>query len=131
LAQQKKARKVGRPKLAKGEAKGRIVPVRFNPRETRMVIAAARANGQSVSEWLRDAVWEAFTWIVECKNCGREFMFSGIDRQNPRQVVENMPDVEPAKPPIRNGAEQRTCPHCNSRLVYERNDLRFKALRTN
>ena len=29
MAQQKKARKVGRPKLPRGKTKGRIVPVRF------------------------------------------------------------------------------------------------------
>jgi hypothetical protein len=53
LAQQKKPRKVGRPKLPKGEAKGRIVPVRFTPDETKAIEAAARASKQTVSEWIR------------------------------------------------------------------------------
>ena len=35
MSQQKKARKVGRPKLPKGEAKGRIVPVRFTADDLR------------------------------------------------------------------------------------------------
>jgi hypothetical protein len=35
LEPQKKARKVGRPKLPKGEAKGRIVPVRFTGNDLR------------------------------------------------------------------------------------------------
>jgi len=53
MTQQKKPRKVGRPKLPKGEAKGRIVPVRFTPDETRVIEAAARASKQTVSEWIR------------------------------------------------------------------------------
>jgi predicted HicB family RNase H-like nuclease len=56
LAQQKKARKVGRPKLPKGEAKGRIVPVRFTPDDMRAIEAAAKANHQSVSEWVRSTI---------------------------------------------------------------------------
>jgi hypothetical protein len=53
LAQQKKARKVGRPKLPKGEAKGWIVPVRFATDDLKAIEAAARANNQTVSEWVR------------------------------------------------------------------------------
>jgi predicted HicB family RNase H-like nuclease len=56
LAQQKKNRKVGRPKLPKGEAKGRIVPVRFAADDLRAIQAAAKANGQSVSEWVRSTI---------------------------------------------------------------------------
>ena len=50
MAQQKKARKVGRPKLPKGEAKGRIVPVRFALDDLKAIEAAARASKQTVSE---------------------------------------------------------------------------------
>ena len=53
MAQQKKPRKVGRPKLPKGEAKGKIVPVRFTPDESKAIEAAAKANRQTVSEWIR------------------------------------------------------------------------------
>ena len=56
MAQQKKARKVGRPKLPKGEAKGRIVPVRFTADETKAIEAAARASKQTVSEWIRSTI---------------------------------------------------------------------------
>ena len=56
MAQQKKTRKVGRPKLPKGHAKGRIVPVRFTPDDLRAIEAAARANNQSVSEWVRSKI---------------------------------------------------------------------------
>lgn len=56
MAQQKKTRKVGRPKLPKGEAKGRIVPVRFTPDDLRAIEAAAKANDQTVSEWVRSTI---------------------------------------------------------------------------
>ena len=56
MAQQKKNRKVGRPKLPKGEAKGRIVPVRFKPEDLKAIEAAAKANNQTVSEWVRSTI---------------------------------------------------------------------------
>jgi len=49
----KKPRKPGRPKLAKGEAKGSIVPVRFSPEDRKRVEAAAKASKQTVSQWVR------------------------------------------------------------------------------
>jgi hypothetical protein len=48
--------KVGRPKLPKGAAKGRIVPVRFAPEAIKAVEAAARASNQTVSEWIRSTL---------------------------------------------------------------------------
>jgi hypothetical protein len=53
---QKKARKPGRPKLPKGEAKGRIVPIRFNASDLRRIESAAKASDKSVSEWIRGVV---------------------------------------------------------------------------
>ena len=50
---QKKA-KIGPPKLPKGEAKGRIVPVRFAPDEIKAIVRASRAANQTISEWLRE-----------------------------------------------------------------------------
>jgi hypothetical protein len=55
MAKQNKP-KIGRPKLPKGEAKGRIVPVRFSAEEVKRITAAASANDQKVSEWIRSAV---------------------------------------------------------------------------
>jgi hypothetical protein len=52
MAKQTKA-KVGRPKLPKGDAKGRIVPVRFNPADLKRIESAARKSQQTVSEWIR------------------------------------------------------------------------------
>jgi predicted HicB family RNase H-like nuclease len=59
LSQQKKARKVGRPKMPKGEAKGRIVPVRFNADDIKAITAAARDSNQSLSEWIRGKLMAA------------------------------------------------------------------------
>jgi hypothetical protein len=49
-------RKPGRPKLAKAEAKGSIVPVRFSPEERKRVEAAAKANNQTISAWVRSTL---------------------------------------------------------------------------
>jgi predicted HicB family RNase H-like nuclease len=59
LEQPKKNRKVGRPKMARGEAKGRIVPVRFRPDDLKRMEAAARASKQSLSEWIRGTIHAA------------------------------------------------------------------------
>jgi len=56
MQQPKKARKVGRPKLPKGEAKGRIVPVRFRHEDLKAIEAAAKANNQTISEWVRSTI---------------------------------------------------------------------------
>jgi hypothetical protein len=52
-----KPKKVGRPKMAKGEAKGKIVPIRFNAEDLKKVAAAAKANKQTVSEWVRSTLY--------------------------------------------------------------------------
>jgi predicted HicB family RNase H-like nuclease len=51
-----KTRKPGRPKLPKGEAMGRIVPVRFAPDDLRAMEAKAKAAKQSLSEWIRSTI---------------------------------------------------------------------------
>ena len=53
MPRQPKPKPVGRPKLAKGEAKSTIVPVRFNADDRKRVEQAARAEGQSLSVWIR------------------------------------------------------------------------------
>ena len=52
-------RKPGRPKLPKGEAKGKIVPIRFTKAEAEQLAKAARTNGLTLSEWIRRAVLAA------------------------------------------------------------------------
>jgi uncharacterized protein (DUF1778 family) len=39
--------------LAKGEAKGKIVPVRLDPDDYKIVMAAAKAGDQTLSAWIR------------------------------------------------------------------------------
>jgi hypothetical protein len=56
LSQQNKVRRVGRPKLPKGEAKGRIVPVRFTSDDLKAMAAAAKASKQTLSEWIRSTI---------------------------------------------------------------------------
>lgn len=51
-----KPRKPGRPKLPKGEAKGKVVGFRLSPDEIRTFTAAAKASKQSVSEWMRSTL---------------------------------------------------------------------------
>jgi|SRR5580658_1757367 hypothetical protein len=51
-----KAKKAGRPKLPKGAAMGRIVPVRFNGDDLKAIAARARASNQNVSEWIRSTI---------------------------------------------------------------------------
>lgn len=51
-----RAKKLGRPKLPKGAAKGRIVPVRFTADDLRAMEAAAKASKQNVSEWIRSTI---------------------------------------------------------------------------
>ena len=53
MEKQTKPRKVGRPKLPKGEAKGRIVPIRFNAQDIKRIETAAKAQKVTVSEWVR------------------------------------------------------------------------------
>ena len=56
MSQQKKPKKVGRPKLPRGTAKGRIVPVRFANGDLRAIEAAAKARNQTISEWIRSTL---------------------------------------------------------------------------
>ena len=46
-------RKPGRPKLPKGKAKGKIVPIRFTKAEADQLAKAAKRNDQTLSEWIR------------------------------------------------------------------------------
>ena len=102
MVQQKKARKVGRPKMPRGEAKGRIVPVRFTASDLKTISRAAKANNQTVSEWIRstimsrnEEVWYAFcpeshvvlfdldnrpSQHAQCRLCGGVREMHGIEK---------------------------------------------------
>jgi len=49
-------KKIGRPVLPKGEAKGKIVPVRFKPEEIAKISKAAKTKKQTISEWIRSTL---------------------------------------------------------------------------
>jgi hypothetical protein len=51
-----KPKKPGRPRLAKGDAKGRTVLVRFREEDAKQIERAAKARNQTVSEWVRNAL---------------------------------------------------------------------------
>jgi hypothetical protein len=56
----KKIKKVGRPKLPKGHAKGKIVPVRLTDGELKLFTKAAEASPhKTLSSWIRHTLREA------------------------------------------------------------------------
>ena len=59
MTETKKTRKPGRPKLPKGHAKGRIVPVRFNAEDIKRITEVAKASNKTVSEWIRSTLYAA------------------------------------------------------------------------
>jgi hypothetical protein len=56
VSQRKKAKSVGRAKPPKSNAKGRIVPVRFNREDLQVMIAAAVVAKQTLSDWIRSTL---------------------------------------------------------------------------
>jgi hypothetical protein len=66
LEQPKKNRKVGRPKLPKGAAKGRTIQVRLTADDLKSVTVAAKANKQILSDWIRNTLRNQImeTWNV-------------------------------------------------------------------
>jgi hypothetical protein len=60
VSEKKSTKKMGRPKLPKGEAKGRIVPVRFTDAELKAMAKAVKASPQNtLSAWLRQVASDA------------------------------------------------------------------------
>jgi uncharacterized protein (DUF1778 family) len=56
----KKTNKVGRPKLPKGHAKGRIVPVRLSEDDLKLFAKAAKVSPhKTLSAWIRHTLREA------------------------------------------------------------------------
>jgi hypothetical protein len=53
--------KVGRPKMAKGEAKGVLIGARFTPPEAKTVTDAVKRAGKVKSEWVRSILLSAAT----------------------------------------------------------------------
>lgn len=60
MSEKKTTKKRGRPKLAKGEVKGRIVPVRFTDAELKLFAKAVKASDQdTLSGWIRQTLRDA------------------------------------------------------------------------
>ena len=56
----KKPKKMGRPRLPKGHAKGKIVPVRLNDAEVKLFTKAAdKSEHKTLSAWIRHTLKEA------------------------------------------------------------------------
>lgn len=55
----KKTRKVGRPKLPKGHAKGQMLRMRLNVADLKLFTKAAEASGQNLSAWIRGTLRDA------------------------------------------------------------------------
>ena len=53
MSQPKPMKKIGRPKLPNGAAKGRGVTLRLNATDLKQIEQAARASKLTVSEWIR------------------------------------------------------------------------------
>jgi hypothetical protein len=53
VTEAKKTRKPGRPKMPKGESRGKFLRVRVTPDELRAFENTAKVSGKSVSEWSR------------------------------------------------------------------------------
>jgi predicted HicB family RNase H-like nuclease len=51
-----KTKKVGRPKLPKGEARGKMTQFRLQPEEKKMFEAEAKKQGLTLSDWMRETL---------------------------------------------------------------------------
>jgi predicted HicB family RNase H-like nuclease len=56
MPKQPKPKKPGRPRLARGEAKDRVVVVRISAEDHRKALIAAKQLNQTLSKWIRDMV---------------------------------------------------------------------------
>jgi hypothetical protein len=60
VSNKKSTKKMGRPKLPKGEAKGRIVPIRFTEAELKLYAKEVKASDQTTfSAWVRETLKKA------------------------------------------------------------------------
>ena len=56
MPKQPKPKKVGRPKMPKGDAKAVMLRVRVTATEQRLIEAKAKGNKKTVSEWVRSTL---------------------------------------------------------------------------
>jgi hypothetical protein len=101
-----KTKKMGRPKLPKGQAMGKIVPVRFEPDDLKLVTAAARISNKTLSEWIRGALREA----------AEVYMFDGTLHEAIKTVLSQRQDFKATTSEISAEIEKRG--------LYARRDTR-------
>ncbi len=56
---EKKVKRVGRPKLPKGEARGKMMQFRAQPDERKQFERAAASQNLTLSEWIRQTLKQA------------------------------------------------------------------------
>jgi hypothetical protein len=62
VSNKKTTKKLGRQRLPKGKAKGKIVPVRLSEEELKLFTKAANKSvHKTLSSWIRHSLWEAAT----------------------------------------------------------------------
>lgn len=59
MSDKKTPKKRGRPPLAKGQVKAKIVPMRLHDADVKLFEKKAKATKQSLSEWMRLTLREA------------------------------------------------------------------------
>jgi uncharacterized protein (DUF1778 family) len=59
MSEQKKTKRRGRPPLPKGQAKAKYVPMRLKEEDFKAFTKAAKANKQTLSEWMRSTLRKA------------------------------------------------------------------------
>jgi hypothetical protein len=133
LAQQKQSRKVGRPKLPKGEAKGRIVPVRFTPNELRAMGLSARLRKESISEWLRrvlprEAKHKGYNIQLTTRPAKPDGFTTFGWITNELVETEPIPAVPPGAYPTKEAALQAGMAWCKGRIdLGSMNDAKLQA----
>lgn len=60
-ATKKPTKKRGRPKLARGEVKAKIVPMRLQDADVKLFEKAAKASKLTLSEWMRNTLRKAMS----------------------------------------------------------------------
>jgi hypothetical protein len=113
--------------MPKGEAKGRIVPVRFTADDLKAMAQAAKANKQTLSEWVRIALpleaKERYKgYLIElatrkAKQGGFETSGWITKRQN---GAEPIPVVSPGGHPTKNAALEYGVAWCKEKIDYRR-----------
>ena len=68
MPKQPKPKPVGRPALPEGNAKATMLRVRITPEEAKQIEFAAKVNNQTVSEWIRGAVGDAYKRALSIAN---------------------------------------------------------------